>query len=113
MGQVLSVVGTFLPSAFGEALETLQDKVPPRPFAEIEGRLREAFGDDPLSRFGSFEREPIAAASLAQVHRATARDGRTLAVKVLYPNIERLIAGDLRVMRSVLPVIRLLAPIAR
>ena len=48
MGQVLSVVGTFLPPAFGEALETLQDKVPPRPFAEIEGRLREAFGTDPL-----------------------------------------------------------------
>ena len=57
MGQVLSVVGTFLPSAFGEALEALQDKVPPRPFSEIEGRLREAFGADPLARFGSFERE--------------------------------------------------------
>lgn len=113
MGQVLGVTGTFLPAAFSEALEELQDKVPPRPFAEIEGRLREAFGADPLARFGSFEREPIAAASLAQVHRATARDGRPVAVKVLYPNIERLIAADLAVMRSVLPVIRLLAPIAR
>jgi len=113
MGQVLSVTGTFLPAAFAEALEDLQDKVPPRPFAEIEGRLREAFGADPLARFGSFEREPIAAASLAQVHRATSRDGRPIAVKVLYPNIERLIAADLGVMRSVLPVIRLLAPIAR
>ena len=51
MGQVLSVVGTFLPAAFGEALESLpQDQVPARPFSEIEGRLREAFGDDPLSR---------------------------------------------------------------
>jgi len=113
MGQVLGVTGTFLPAAFPEALEELQDKVPPRPFAEIEGRLHEAFGDDPLARFGSFEREPIAAASLAQVHRATARDGRPVAVKVLYPNIERLIAGDLKVLRSVLPVIRLLVPIAR
>jgi predicted unusual protein kinase regulating ubiquinone biosynthesis (AarF/ABC1/UbiB family) len=113
MGQVLGVTGTFLPAAFPEALEELQDKVPPRPFEEIEGRLREAFGPDPLSRFGSFERTPIAAASLAQVHRATARDGRQVAVKVLYPNIERLIAGDLKVLRSVLPVIRLLAPIAR
>jgi ubiquinone biosynthesis protein len=113
MGQVLGVTGTFLPPAFPEALEELQDKVPPRPFSEIEGRLTEAFGADPLSRFGSFEREPIAAASLAQVHRATARDGRPVAVKVRYPNIERVIAGDLAVMRSVLPVIRLLAPIAR
>src|SRR6185369_15945754 len=85
MGQVLSVVGTFLPSAFGEALETLQDQVPPRPFSEIEGRLREAFGDQPLARFGSFEREALAAASLAQVHRATTLDGRQIAVKILYP----------------------------
>ncbi len=113
MGQVLSVTGTFLPPAFTEALEELQDKVPPRPFAEIEGRLREAFGDDPVARFGSLEREPIAAASLAQVHRGTARDGRPIAVKVLYPNIERLIAADLGVLRSVLPIIRLLVPIGR
>ena len=113
MGQVLGVTGTFLPPAFPEALEELQDKVPPRPFEEIEGRLREAFGSDPLARFGSFEREPIAAASLAQVHRATSRDGRALAVKVLYPNIERLIAADLAVLRSVMPVIRLLMPIGR
>jgi predicted unusual protein kinase regulating ubiquinone biosynthesis (AarF/ABC1/UbiB family) len=113
MGQVLGTTGTFLPPAFSEALEELQDKVPPRPFVEIEGRLREAFGDDPLARFGSFEREPIAAASLAQVHRATARDGRPIAVKVLYPNIERLIASDLAVLRSVMPVIRRLVPIGR
>jgi predicted unusual protein kinase regulating ubiquinone biosynthesis (AarF/ABC1/UbiB family) len=113
MGQVLGVTGTFLPPAYSEALEELQDKVPPRPFSEIEGRLREAFGSEPLAGFGSFEREPIAAASLAQVHRATARDGRPIAVKVLYPNIERLIAADLAVLRSVMPVIRLLVPIGR
>jgi ubiquinone biosynthesis protein len=113
MGQVLSVVGTFLPAAFGEALETLQDQVPARPFSEIEGRLREAFGDDPLSRFGSFEREPLAAASLAQVHRATTRDGRAIAVKVLYPGIEALIRRDLAVLRSLLPVIKWVTKVGR
>ena len=113
MGQVLSVTGTFLPPAYGEALEALQDKVPPRPFGEIEARLEEAFGSSPLERFASFEREPIAAASLAQVHRATRKDGLPLAVKVLYPNIERLIASDLRVLRSVLPMVKLLVPIGR
>jgi predicted unusual protein kinase regulating ubiquinone biosynthesis (AarF/ABC1/UbiB family) len=113
VGQVLGVTGTFLPPAFGEALEELQDKVPPRPFSEIEGRLKEAFGPEPLARFGEFDRQPIAAASLAQVHRASTADGRPLAVKVRYPNIERLIASDLRVLRSILPVIRLLAPIGR
>lgn len=113
MGQVLSVVGTFLPAAFGEALETLQDQVPPRPFSEIEGRLREAFGDDALARFGSFDREALAAASLAQVHRATTRDGRALAVKILYPGIEILIRRDLAVLRSLLPVIKWVIAVGR
>lgn len=113
MGQVLSVMGTFLPAAYAEELEKLQDKVPPRPFPEIEGRLREAFGEDALDRFASFEREPIAAASLAQVHRATTRDGRPVAVKVLYPGIERLIRRDLRVLRSILPVLKVIFPVSR
>jgi ubiquinone biosynthesis protein len=112
-GQVLSVTGTFLPSAYGEALARLQDKVPARPFTEIAVRLEEAFGADALGRFGSFEQTPVAAASLAQVHRATTRDGRALAVKVLYPGIERLVRIDLGVLRSLLPVARLLLPVSR
>ncbi len=113
MGQVLSVTGTFLPSQYGEALAQLQDRVPARPFSEIESRLVEAFGDNPLERFESFDRTPVAAASLAQVHRATSRDGRPLAVKVLYPGIERLIRIDLGVLRSLLPVVKLLLPVSR
>ena len=113
MGQVLSVMGTFLPAAFGEALEALQDQVPPRPFEEVAGRLREAFGDHALERFGSFDREPLAAASLAQVHRATTLDGRQIAVKVLYPGIERLIRRDLSVLRSLLPVIKRVIAVGR
>lgn len=113
LGQVLSVLGAFLPRAYAIALERLQDKVPPRPFREVEGRLREALGPNPLDRFGEFEREPLAAASLAQVHRATTRDGRTIAVKVLYPGIESMIRRDLAVMRAAMPLLRLLVPISR
>ena len=105
VGQVLSVVGSFLPPAFGELLEGLQDKVPPRPFREVEGRLREALGPDVLAKFGRFDREPLAAASLAQVHQAVTTDGRPVAVKVLYPGIERLIRSDLPVLRSLVPVL--------
>ncbi len=105
VGQVLSVVGTFLPPAFGELLEGLQDKVPPRPFREVEGRLRNALGADALNRFRSFEREPLAAASLAQVHEAVTIDGRPVAVKVLYPGIESLIRRDLPVLRSLVPIL--------
>ena len=113
MGQVLSVRGTFLPAAYAEELEKLQDRVPPQPFPKIETRLREAFGENALSAFGSFEREPIAAASLAQVHRATTRDGRPVAVKVLYPGIASLIRRDLRVLRWILPIVRLVLPVSR
>lgn len=113
LGQVISVLGGFLPPAYREHLEKLQDKVPPRPFAEVVGRLREAFGASALSHFASFEASPIAAASLAQVHRATLADGRVLAVKVLYPGIEQLIRRDLFVLGLFLPIINRVFPIVR
>jgi predicted unusual protein kinase regulating ubiquinone biosynthesis (AarF/ABC1/UbiB family) len=113
LGQVLSVIGTFLPKAFGEALEALQDNVPAQPFPGIEGRLREAFGQDPLARFRELDREPLAAASLAQVHRAVALDGSVVAVKVKYPGIEKLIRRDLAVLRSIHPIVSRLIVIAR
>lgn len=113
MGQVLSVVGTFLPREYGEELEALQDHVKPRPFGEIERRLIEALGPGALDEFQEFERTPIAAASLAQVHAATTRSGERVAVKILYPGIEKLIRGDLRVLGFILPFLKRLAPVAR
>jgi predicted unusual protein kinase regulating ubiquinone biosynthesis (AarF/ABC1/UbiB family) len=113
MGQVMSVLGSFLPRAYSVTLERLQDRVPPRPFEEVLLRLREGLGDDPLRHFKEFDREPIAAASLAQVHRAVTTDDRVVAVKVLYPGIESLIRRDMAVLRSLLPAARLLVPISR
>jgi predicted unusual protein kinase regulating ubiquinone biosynthesis (AarF/ABC1/UbiB family) len=106
LGQVLSVLGGFLPKAFGRELEQLQDRVPPHSFREVEKRLIEAFGSDWAGRFESFERAPVAAASLAQVHKAALADGREVAVKVLYPGVDALIRRDLAVLRSVEPVVR-------
>lgn len=113
LGQVISVLGGFLPPSYREALQKLQDQVPARPFSEVQLRLVEAFGPSALERFAHFERAPIAAASLAQVHKATLADGRILAVKVLYPGIERLIVRDLFVLRLFLPIIQRVFPIVR
>ena len=111
VGQVLSVIGTFLPRAFGEALEALQDQVPARPFGSMIPRLRESLGADALDKFKEIDRSPVAAASLAQVHRAVTHDGRQVAVKILYPSIERTIARDLAVFRTVLPVLQWIFPV--
>jgi predicted unusual protein kinase regulating ubiquinone biosynthesis (AarF/ABC1/UbiB family) len=107
------VLGTFLPRAYSEELEGLQDQVPPRKFDEVLGRLSVALGPDPLRHFSEFDREPIAAASLAQVHRAVTRDGREVAVKVLYPGIEEIIEWDTWVLHTVLPMVRFIVVTSR
>jgi predicted unusual protein kinase regulating ubiquinone biosynthesis (AarF/ABC1/UbiB family) len=113
LGQVISVLGGFLPPQYRQALEKLQDQVPARAFEEVVGRLEEAFGEGALARFGDLDRVPLAAASLAQVHRARLDDGREVAVKVLYPGIERLIVRDLFVLGLFLPIINRVFPIVR
>ncbi|HWO11399.1 MAG TPA: AarF/UbiB family protein [Polyangiaceae bacterium] len=113
LGQVISVLGGFLPDQYREELASLQDQVPPRPLHEVRSRLEEAFGPGAIERFASFSPTPIAAASLAQVHKATTRDGREVAVKLLYPGIERLIHRDLFVLGLFLPIVSRVFPIVR
>src|SRR5215470_8871262 len=86
MGQVLSIMGTFLPRAYAEELEGLQDQVPPHRFDEMERTFQRSFGMLPSEAFRTFAAQPLAAASLGQVHRATRHDGVEVAVKILYPN---------------------------
>jgi ubiquinone biosynthesis protein len=98
MGQVLSIMGGFLPKAFATELESLQDQVPPHPFKDVERAFKASFDKAPEQCFASIEREPIAAASLGQVHVAYLKDGEKVAVKILYPRIREMIKVDMRVL---------------
>lgn len=111
LGQVIAVMGGFLPEPYQRLLSALQDRVPPQPFDQIRARLCQELGPNALEEFGKFDQHPIAAASLAQVHSAQLPDGRHLAVKVLYPGIEKLIHCDLLTLKRLLPLLRILLPI--
>jgi predicted unusual protein kinase regulating ubiquinone biosynthesis (AarF/ABC1/UbiB family) len=111
LGQILSIMGTFLPRAYAEELEGLQDEVPHRPYREIDAAVRKALGKAPTEIFATFEKIPIAAASLGQVHEATTKEGDRVAVKVLYPNVSTIIKIDLRVLGWAIRVYRWFVPI--
>jgi ubiquinone biosynthesis protein len=113
LGQVLSIMGGFLPRVYGKELEQLQDQVPPHPFKVLEAALRRSFGKGSDELFAEIEREPLAAASLGQVHVARLADGRKVAVKFLYPNIRGVIAVDMRVLKLAIKVYRLFVPVAK
>jgi predicted unusual protein kinase regulating ubiquinone biosynthesis (AarF/ABC1/UbiB family) len=100
LGQILSTRPDLLPPAQLEALSRLQDQCEPFPFAEARAVIEEELGARISKIFTVFEEQPIAAASLGQVHRATLRDGRVVAVKVQRPDVRARVAEDLEVLAS-------------
>jgi predicted unusual protein kinase regulating ubiquinone biosynthesis (AarF/ABC1/UbiB family) len=102
--KVCQVAGTrsdVFPPEYVRTLQKAQDRVPPRPF-EVVRAVVERELEKPLDAvFASFEPEPLASASLAQVHRARLRDGREVAVKVQYPDIEHIVRTDLASLRRI------------
>lgn len=96
VGQFLSSRIDFLPDEYIEELSQLQDQIPPHDFEEIRQRIIDELGSAPEDIFSEFEKEPLAAASLGQVHRAVLKDGREAAVKVQYPGIEKIIETDIK-----------------
>ena len=99
-GQVLSTRRDLLPHDVAQELAKLQDDVPPFPAAQSRELIERAFGRPLEALFGSFEAEPVASASIAQVHFATLKDGREVAVKVLRPGMLDIIDDDLSLMRQ-------------
>jgi predicted unusual protein kinase regulating ubiquinone biosynthesis (AarF/ABC1/UbiB family) len=91
-----------LPPPSIEVLSRLQDRVPARPYAVIRRVVERELGRPLGAVFERFAKAPVASASLAQVHEATLRDGRRVAVKVQYPEIATLVRADLDSLRFVL-----------
>jgi ubiquinone biosynthesis protein len=111
LGQILSIMGTFLPREIVEELEALQDDVPAQPYSTMKKTFYRAFGKTPDQIFKTFSREPIAAASLGQVHEARNEAGDKLAVKILYPRVATIIKVDLRVLGWAIRVYKNFVPV--
>jgi predicted unusual protein kinase regulating ubiquinone biosynthesis (AarF/ABC1/UbiB family) len=95
LGQLLSTRADLLPAPYLEALARLQDRIEPFPYEEVERIVSGELGVRISKAFADFDPKPLAAASLAQVHRAEMRDGRSVVVKVQRPNIREQIFDDL------------------
>ena len=94
VAQLLSTIPEALPAEYAAELGQLQSQAPPMGPGFVRRRMLAELGPDWANRFGSFEGEAAASASLGQVHRATSKDGRTLAVKLQYPDMQSAVEAD-------------------
>ncbi|MCP5272495.1 MAG: ubiquinone biosynthesis protein UbiB [Burkholderiaceae bacterium] len=99
LGQVLAGRGDLLDADWLRELSKLHSNVPPVPMETLRPQLREDLGGEPEAVFAWFDTEPLAAASIAQVHRARLHDGTEVIVKVRRPGIEAVIEADLRLLQ--------------
>jgi predicted unusual protein kinase regulating ubiquinone biosynthesis (AarF/ABC1/UbiB family) len=109
LGQMLSLQGEdLLPPEFRDVLSTLRSQAHFMPEPQVRSVLEAEFAPDWEARFSEFDFEPIAAASIGQVHAAVAADGRDLAIKIQYPGVDRSISSDVDNLGVLLRLARLL-----
>jgi len=99
-GQIISTRRDMVATDIADELALLQDQVPPFPGAEAQAIVEKALKKPVSELFGSFDLEPLASASIAQVHAATLPDGREVVVKVVRPGIRRLIRRDIDLLMA-------------
>ncbi len=104
LSQILSTRADLLPPAYIRELSKLQDRVPPHPAAVIKKIVAEELGCSVEEKFKSFDDEPLAAASLGQVHTATYK-GEEVVLKVLRPRVREIVETDLRIVNTILAVL--------
>jgi predicted unusual protein kinase regulating ubiquinone biosynthesis (AarF/ABC1/UbiB family) len=106
VGQLASLQAHLLPPEYIEEFKALRDEVQPTSYGRIATLIRHELGQDPHAIYDTFDETPIAAASMAQVHRARLRSGEEVAVKILHPGLERSVAIDLWLTRRLVSVLR-------
>ncbi len=100
-GQILSTRRDLLPSDIAQELSLLQDRVPPFPGTEAQAIIEQALGKPVGELFAHFDPEPLASASIAQVHPCTLLDGREAVVKVVRPGIEKQLRRDIDLLKAI------------
>ncbi|MEP4032582.1 AarF/ABC1/UbiB kinase family protein [Roseibium polysiphoniae] len=110
VAQLLSTIPDALPPEYTTALAELQANAPPMGWAFVKRRMRAELGADWQSRFREFGKEPAAAASLGQVHRAVGTDGRDLACKLQYPDMASAVEADLQQLQMLFSLHRRMQP---
>jgi predicted unusual protein kinase regulating ubiquinone biosynthesis (AarF/ABC1/UbiB family) len=110
LAQMMATVPDLLPPEFATELQKLQSAAPPMGPAFVKRRMMAELGADWEKRYRSFDRNPAAAASLGQVHKAVSREGRALAVKLQYPDMQSAVEADLGQLGLILKLQRRFNP---
>jgi predicted unusual protein kinase regulating ubiquinone biosynthesis (AarF/ABC1/UbiB family) len=111
VAQLMATIPDLLPPEYVEELQKLQSEAPPMGWAFVKRRMTAELGAGWQEKFGAFAHEPAAAASLGQVHRATSIDGKRLAVKLQYPDMQSAVEADLKQLDWLLAIHRRMDPV--
>lgn len=110
VAQLLATIPDLIPPEYASELQKLQSEAPPMGAAFVKRRMQAELGPQWQGRFGSFDLNPAAAASLGQVHRATTKDGEKLACKLQYPDMQSAVEADLKQLEFVFALHRRMDP---
>jgi len=99
-GQLISNLSNVLPQEFRSPLEELQDHVTAKPYQEIEETIQKQLGKKPAEIFSNFHKEPLAVASIGQVHRAEL-NGEHVVIKIQHQNIDKIAGADLQILKNI------------
>ena len=105
LGQILSIRPDLIPREFAEEFSKLQDEVPSFSFDEVEEQFKKELGKPINELFVEFDKRPVAAASLSQVHKAKLMSGEIVAVKIQRPNVGKIIETDISILFSLVKFI--------